>query len=91
MAEKPSRRIMVAPHGKIASGPLTGWRYAIMRFERVRTRVAVIVHATPPHWPFPTEVRLAPFRAKQLQAVPGEGVKRMNAWPEIAAVLGRAP
>ena len=82
-------RVMVAQYGTIAAGVLAGWSYAIVRFELVRTRVAVIVNATPPHWPFPTEVRLHPFRPKQL--LPAAGVKRQNAGPHLAELLRSSP
>ena len=88
MARTYPARVMVAPHGQIAKGPLQGWSYAIVRFEPMRKRVAVIVRATQPGWPFPIEVRMAPFNHRHF--LPAPGVKRQNASPLIAAALEAA-
>jgi hypothetical protein len=68
----------VPQHGKIEGGALDGWRYAFLRFVNTGDPyLSVDVRATPPHWPFPMEVRMPPRSFRALRAVPGERARRL--------------
>jgi dTDP-4-dehydrorhamnose 3,5-epimerase-like enzyme len=74
-------------HGLIRGGVLHGWRYGILRCVRLDEKeYAMDVRATPPHWPFPVEVRLTNRDKCQLRAVPGERAKRLG----VASLMANA-
>jgi hypothetical protein len=89
-AAAPIKPLLLPQAGTIKGGRLDGWRYHYLRFEvHGGHSLRVLARCTPPHWPFPHDIRLDPTHFMQLRAVTGERAKRFDARPAIAVAYTR--
>lgn len=66
--------------GVFEKGVLKGWRFAFLRFIRIKGSLFVDLRCTPPDWPFPQTVRFSMERDRfALRAVSGERAQRLDA------------
>lgn len=90
----PAYSRFIPRHGVIVAGPLDGWQYAFLRFEELpglpaddlwarELFLTMIVRATMPGWPFPTEIRLGNADYGRLQSI--KGIRT----PQVPVALAR--
>lgn len=90
----PAYSAFIPQHGVIVGGPLHGWSYAFLRFEepaklppdsqwKRHMLLTMIVRATMPGWPFPTEIRLGHTDYGRLQSIKGTRT------PQVPVALAR--
>lgn len=70
--------------GEIKGGQLHGWHFHVLQVKLTRPGLRILARCTPPRWPFPLDVPLAPKHFMQLRAVSGERAKKWPAAPMIA-------
>lgn len=84
--------LQVPEFGVIKGGTLDGWRYHFLNVRvraiqladgDVRHTFQVVARCTPPHWPFPCDIRLTHEHFRQLRPVPRERPRRINIVPLV--------
>lgn len=76
--------------GRIKGGRLDGWRFHFLQFQVRDQGLVVLARCTPPRWPFPCDVPLAPQHFMSLRAVVGDRAKRIEAPGLITAAYSYA-
>lgn len=76
--------------GLIASGPLKGWRFALLQVVRIQHEgeksCALDLRCCSPSWPFPTDVRMNPL-VDEIRVIGGPKARLVDLVPLMKLAL----